>query len=163
MTKIITSTFAVILVLGLQLLILHEQAIVDDKDAIVKTVNQYGYYYDANNIEGLANLFAPTSSTELVRGQGSESGSRGELIAFIKSRMASKRGAGIIRRHLFTNTIIHQITVDNAEVSSAVLLMNSQDNRLTPFLTALYEFSLIKIEGRWLIQHLKIDSDLKFQ
>jgi len=133
-----------------------------DRLDVIEQVYRYAYRYDANDMDGLQALFTEQATSRLVRGGQVQSGRVKEFVAFTRARMQEKQTDGVIRRHIFSNLIVHKLEDDFAEVSAMVLIMNVKDNQLSPFLTAPYRFTLERRAGRWLISHLSIESDITF-
>jgi len=138
------------------------EAKVSDRLDVIEQVYRYAYRYDANDMDGLQALFTDEATSRLIRGGQVQSGSINEFVAFTRARMQEKQRGGVIRRHLFSNLIVHKLENNSAEVSALVLIMSVKDNQLTPFLTAPYRFTLERRAGQWLISHLTIESDITF-
>jgi len=136
----------------------------DDKLDIIEQVYRYGYRYDDNDLEGLAALFTPEATSVLIRGDNRQMGRIHDdnFMRFTQARMNEKVESGFVRRHYFTNLVVRKLDGDRAEVSAMVLIMNIQDNQVTPFLTAPYDFVFERHPDGWLISHLAIGSDVVF-
>ncbi|MAV79001.1 MAG: hypothetical protein CMC22_02120 [Flavobacteriaceae bacterium] len=136
---------------------------VADRMAINDVIDAYGIYWDTNNLDGYLSLFTDNALGVIY---GSDGKKTTYLIkdevqrAVNEERMEYFKIKKMQRRHMTSNTMLIELTVDSAHLKKYMILLTTNNNSKTQIVSPVfYDFKLKKIDGIWKIALREINLD----
>lgn len=134
-----------------------------DRSLVIERVHRYGWAYDERQSELLGACFTQNATWEgsiMGRTPVGPFAGRAAIVEFLTGFWAAQ---GDQRRHIFTNTVIDEISAVSAQVRAYLLLTSARDESMTPVTTGPYRISMVKEAGVWRISRLVGGWDAPFQ
>ena len=139
-----------------------ELAQVHDRLMIVETLNRYAWGYDSRDLNLLGSTFTDTGvfAIELAgtAGWGPYRG-RQQIIEWLAGIMGQQTDQ---RRHCITNFVFRTLLPESAVVDSFLSLTAVEKGAIRLVCTGTYHDEMVKLGGRWLIQHKVLRLDNSF-
>ena len=134
-----------------------------DRMAINDVIDAYGIYWDTNNLDGYLSLFTDDAlgviygsdgkkTTYLIKDQVQRAVNEERIEYFKINKMQ--------RRHMMSNAMLIDLTVDSAHLKKYMILLTTNNNSKTEIVSPVfYDFKLKKIDGIWKIAFREINLD----
>ena len=136
---------------------------VADRMAINDVIDAYGIYWDTNNLDGYLSLFTDDALGVIY---GSDGKKTTYLIKDEIQRAANEERMEYFkinkkqRRHMMSNAMLIELTVDSAHLKKYMMLLTTNNNSKTEIVSPVfYDFKLKKIDGIWKIAFREINLD----
>jgi uncharacterized protein (TIGR02246 family) len=133
-----------------------------DRHLILETISRYGYHYDEGDIDAFLDVFTDDAFVDITPDPGFfELPLRGH--AAIRAAYAGRLeevAATAQRRHVQTNTVIHELTPDTARATtflSVFSVPHGGDAEIRG--TGVYTDVLVKRDDRWLLADRRLKMD----
>lgn len=131
------------------------------REGIARTLYLYGWYYDEDDIEGMASCFA--EDAELLRGTGEVTArGRAEIRSFFGARREDRRRTRQQTRHVISNIIIENETEDSADVLCYLILAVTEDNGPTSLRAGWYRDRMAREGATWRFKQRTINVDSEY-
>ena len=134
-----------------------------DRMAINDVIDAYGIYWDTNNLDGYLSLFTDDAlgviygsdgkkTTYLIKDEVQRAVNEERIEYFKINKMQ--------RRHMMSNAMLIDLTVDSAHLKKYMILLTTNNNSKTEIVSPVfYDFKLKKIDGIWKIAFREINLD----
>lgn len=137
---------------------------IEDRLAILETIANYAYRYDAQDAAGFSELFTQDGLWEAYPANAPEPELRlsmpGEIRVWAAARLA-KRAGKFTSRHHQTSTVFDSLTADTAKTRTMVLVTHQgvDEAAPTPTLSGVYHDEWRKTPQGWRFRHRALRHD----
>lgn len=129
-------------------------------DAIQRTLYLYGWYYDEDDIDGMASCFAEDAVLRGGAGQVTATG-RSAIREFFDGRREVRRQSRQQTRHVISNVLIENETPDSADVLCYLVLAVTEDGGSCSLKGGWYRDRMVREGATWRFKErtINVDSD----
>jgi 3-phenylpropionate/cinnamic acid dioxygenase small subunit len=128
---------------------------------IERTLVLYGWYYDEDDIEGMAGCFSEDAVLRRGSGEVTATG-RAEIRRFFDERRGLRRQAREQTRHVIGNVLIENETADSADVLCYLLLAVTEDGGGTSVKAGWYRDRMVREGSTWRFKERAINVDSEY-
>lgn len=133
-----------------------------DRHLILETISRYGYHYDEGDLDAFVELFTDDAVVDITPDPGffplPLRGREAIRLAYA-GRLAEVRRTAQ-RRHVQTNTIIHELNDARARASTFLSVFSVPHGGLAEVRgTGVYDDVLVRHGGRWLLADRRLTMD----
>ena len=136
---------------------------VADRMAINDVIDAYGIFWDTNNLDGYLSLFTDDALGVIYGSDGKKTTyliKDEEQRAVNEERIEYFKINKMQRRHMMSNAMLIELTVDSAHLKKYMMLLTTNNNSKTEIVSPVfYDFKLKKIDGIWKIAFREINLD----
>lgn len=133
-----------------------------DRQLIGETISRYGYHYDAGELDDFVELFTSDAVVDITPDPGYFAlplRGREAIRQAYKDRLTEVL-ATAQRRHVQTNSVIHELTNDRARVSTFLTVFSTPSGGGAEIRgTGVYKDVLVRDDARWLIAERRLTLD----
>lgn len=121
-----------------------------DRLMIQETAARYAIAYDERRLDVLESLYTEDGTYAYRIGEGPLEGRTGrtELVAWLGEIMQTQTDQ---RRHMMSSLVIDRLTADQAVVIAYKSIYGAE-RKVELITTGMYRFSMVKQDGKWLIE-----------